>query len=225
MKNLAVMFLVVASIGCYAQNEKGQISAGRWLASGIFCYDSESDKRELVTTSESGSSTGKISLYGGYAFADNQVAGLGIGYESTTSTFMTEDPSSTFFTDNTDRSSTFSISPFYRYYQWCSPEFAFVGTAKLPLGFTNSSSERLVNPSDPGEGTTTIDDPSHTSFGVWIVPSFMWMPDENWSVEIGLGRLGFNSSSASEGDDKYSSFEFSGKVDLLSPSFAVGYYF
>ena len=225
MKKLMAFLMILGTSGLMGQ-ETGVIQQGRWLTSGVLCYDSDSeDENTSAGTSETSWNTGKLGLYGGYAFSDNQVVGLGVGYESYTNKFMSEDPTGSFFSDNVTKENTFSISPFYRYYKWCGEEFAFVGTAKLPIGFTNESYKSLNDPSDPGQGSSTVDYPSHTSFGLWIIPSFMWMPDENWSIEAGIGQLGFSTSSASENGEEYSGFQMSAKVDLFSPMFVFSYYF
>jgi hypothetical protein len=226
MKRLLVLIMAMSVSGLFAQ---GVIEQGRWVTTGVLCYDSESDEEKNdVFTSEDSWNIGKLGVYGGYAFADNQVVGLGVGYESSVSKTMRTpvDPNfGGFYQDDTYREGTFSISPFYRYYKWCGEDFAFVGTAKLPIGFTNESFEDLNDSSDPNQGKTKTEYPSHTSFGVWIVPTFMWMPDENWSIEAGIGQLGFTTSSASGDGEEYSSFQFSGKIDLFSPMFMFSYYF
>ena len=131
--------------------------------------------------------------------------------------------------DNTYKGNTFSLIPFYRRYHFCSPQFALVGTAKLPIGFSNESEEYLTDPFDPSQGTDLIEYPSHTSIGFYVVPSFMWMPNRNWSLEASVGSIGFNSSSGS-GDVNgttidYSAFQFIAKLYLLNPFIAFSYYF
>lgn len=217
MKKLICVFLAGTAFSLSAQDPKlGQIDAGRWLASGGICFDSQNSTFESGSNSfESNDGFFKADIYGGYAFAENQVVGLGLGYTSAKSTNVLDEE----FLFNEVR-----LTPYYRRYKWCSEEFALVGTAKLPIGLRNSS-RMILDPSNPSEFIED-EDPTSTSVGFWITPSFMWMPDNNWSLEAGVGSLGFsNVTQTDDNDNKSTDFLLQAKLDLFNPWLAFAYYF
>lgn len=231
MKNSLLLLFALISFAAFSQTEPGVILKGTKLFSGGFCFDSESDdEKSTGNTSMYKTSNSLIAVYGGYALSDNNVVGLGVSFDANKTQNKSEQtgPFGTFNTDNINKTNTFSIVPFYRRYYFCSPAFALVGTAKLPIGFSNESEQSLVSSSDPSQGTVTVDYPGHTSIGLWIAPSFMWIPSGKWSLEASVGQIGFATSSGSgevSGQNvDYSSFDFIAKVYLLNPFIAFALY-
>ncbi len=230
MKKSLLLLFALASFTAFSQTEKGVILKGTKLLSGGFCIETSSDEESSQFYSEeSRMSEVLLAVYGGYAISDNNVVGLGLSYNSYTNAYKSSQSGGSFQQDNENKTSTISIVPFYRRFYFCSPEFALVGTAKLPIGFANESEQRLQNPTDPSQGTELIEYPGHMSFGLWLAPSFLWMPSEYWSIEGSVGRVGFVTSSGSgdvQGENvDYSSFEFVAKIYLLNPFIAFTYYF
>lgn len=207
-----------------------QIPSSSWVVLGGICYDSDksTDYDQVALTSEfvelnNSQSTFEFKGGAGYAFAENQVAGLKLGYEinkdmneSLLNPALSDDIGTYTYTD-----SRFSLNPFYRYYYFCAPKFAIIGQLRVPIVFKSSKYE-----AEAGGTTTSLEDPGSFGIGAWLNPKLAWFPKDNWSLEAGVGRLGFYSEGYDDDDNnRIKDSQFSAKLWFFQPNLTVSYYF
>lgn len=207
-----------------------QIPASSWVVLGGICYDNDksTDYDQVISTNEfveltSSQSTFEFKGGAGYAFAENQVAGLKLGYEinKDMNEFLPNPALSADIGTQTYTDTRFSINPFYRYYYFCAPKFAIIGQLRVPIVFKNSKYEI-----EAGSNTTTQEDPGSFGIGAWLNPKLAWFPKDNWSIEAGVGRLGFYSEGYDDDDNnRIKDSKFSAKLWFFQPNLTVSYYF
>ena len=205
-----------------------QIPSSTWMMIAGICFDNDksnnfvqtgqNDFVELINTQSTFALKGGV----GYAIMENHVAGLKLGYEINKSSdeqlvsFPSDEIETVIFTDT-----RLVIAPFYRYYYFCAPTLAIIGQLRVPLVFTGGTYEV-----EGGPNATSQEDPSGFGIGAWVNPKLAWFPKENWSIEAGVGRLGFYTEGYDNDDNnRINESFFSAKLWMFRPSLAVSYYF
>lgn len=204
-----------------------QIPSSTWMITGGISYQNDqftdygyyalgNDYIELQNSISSFAT--RVGL--GYTFAENQIVGLELGYDVDRSV----DEDLIFGTDEIETFTTtdtrFMLAPFYRYYYFCAPSLAFIGQVSVPIVMTGGKTEV------EGPNPASVEDPSGFGIGVWLTPKLAWFPKDNWSLEAGVGRLGYYTEGYDDPNNnriKNSSLEAT--LWMFQPSLSISYYF
>lgn len=198
MKKLFLFFV----FAILALTGKAQTSAGTVVVGGGF--DFVSDSPENSNNQKTSSFSFQPSV--GYFVADHFVVGLDFAIiTSKTSAGGT----------TTDKTSTFAIGPYARYYKFLTDneKVAFFGQADFAFAFGKDT---------PYVGSST----KSSAFSVGISPGFSYFFSKHWSGEIGFTGLRLTTSdpNTDANNDKTTTFQFG--INSLTPSgIAVRYYF
>ena len=198
MKKTILFFsFLIVSVLAKAQTEAGTVVLG-----GGFNFTSSSPENSNNTKTSSFSFEPSI----GYFVADRFVVGLDVGIATSKSTAGGT---------TTDKSSTFLIGPYARYYKFLSDneKVAFYGQADFAFGFGKDTQGN--NPST-----------KQAAFTIGVSPGFSYFFSKHWSGEIGFTglRLTTYDPNTNVNNDKSTTFQFG--INSLTPSgIAVRYYF
>lgn len=204
-----------------------QIPPSTWMIIAGICYDNDQSTdygyyplgNEYIELQNSNST---FALKGGlgYTFAENQMAGLKLGYEVNRSIDEQLVPGTDEIVTFTDTDTRFMIAPFYRYYYFCAPTLAFIGQVRVPIVMTGGQSEV------EGPNPSSNEIPSGFGIGAWLNPKLAWFPKDNWSVEASVGRLGYYTEGYDDANNnRITNSSFSAKLWMFQPRLAVSYYF
>ena len=196
---LLTIVLATLTIGASAQVDQGAI-----FFSGGFNYFSTESTMEIQDqfgpiTIDADLSDFSINLSGGAMLTDEIGAGLRIGFGSSGLTSQNED------FDQKLVNSTFSISPFGRYY--LDIDAPLYGVVELGVGIGQQ------------KATTTVDgnenDIKFRIFDVGLRPGVSFFMGDNLALDVFFGHLGYSSSTLQiEGD--------AGDADLTVGTFTFG---
>jgi len=205
-----------------------QIPQSTWMALGGICFDNDKSTNygyyaledEFIEL-QSSNSEFALKAGAGFAFAEDQVIGLKLGHQINRSTVEqlvsgTDEIETRISTDT-----RLTVTPFYRYYYFCAPAFAFIGQLRVPIAVTGGNFEV-----EGGPNPSSTEQPGGFGIGAWLNPKFAWFPKDNWSLEAGIGRLGFYTEGYDDSNNnRIKDSQFSAKLWLFQPRLTFSYYF
>lgn len=220
---LLVFVLFAASTAAFAQ-----IPGGTWFASGGICFDNSKSTNPTFngtdfTDLENSTTQFQLKLGAGYTFKENHSAGLGFGIDNTKNVNESLSQPGSVLVTRTNKTNSFFVAPFYRYYYFCAPQLAIIGQVHIPIVF--SGGEQVTDFSD-NTPSTRNESPGSFGIGGWVTPTFAWFPKNTWSLEASIGQVGFyNEGYKDDNDNRHSDSDFTAKLWLFQPTLAFTYYF
>ena len=220
---LTALAVTLALTGAQAQ------TAGRMFLGGMASFSSTTGKTTTtfgtttVSTDAPKVTQGGIMPTFGYFVTDNVVAGVGVGYSSTTS-----ETSGTNSSD-TRAQGDFNVMPYVRYANKIGDKLLLWGELNVPI---SSGTAKRTQVNTIGGTTITTETTSATSgFGVGVQPGLTFFLADNFAIEAKFGRLGYsrntNTTPATGNDNKTvdESSTFGLSLDARTLSFGLHYYF
>ena len=127
----------------------------------------------------------------GFMFAENMGAGLEINFAFDKTTNPKNDVN---LVENIDKTTTFGVTPYFRYVFATVDNFTFYADGKVNF---STSKDKNVN-----DGTTTDGDKT-MKFGINVVPGFAYNLTDNisFNAELNILKLGWNMTKTTEPKD------------------------
>lgn len=153
-----------------------QINQDAWRLSAGLCYDQDkfsfpqfngTDFTEL----EQVETEAAIKVDVGYAFRENSLIGLKVGYETFKDAGENLNLGTGGIATTTDFDRQFSIAPTYSYFHFCASQYAIKGELSVPFTFGGGTS--TIEYSD-GPNPPEMKMPDSFGIGAWLTPSFVW---------------------------------------------------
>lgn len=233
MKKVLLVVLVALAVSLNAQIESGKLLLG-----GSLGINSNSGTSEVIasgtTTSVDDPASFSFSIMpqGAFMLTENIGVGLGIGFSSTKTTtpnVIVDNAGDQF--DQIQRSSSFVIAPFARYYKNVTEKFYLFGELGLPIR-TGKTKQLRQSTNDDGLGTEDDDSVNKTfNLGFNLSLGANYFIRENIALEASFGLFGINYNSGKstftdkDGKngviDKNSSFNFGFNTDNVFNTGAI----
>lgn len=216
MKKVLLGLIILAALGVNAQIETGKIFVGGSL--GISSSGSSNENINGATTVETeGNSRFGFNILpqAGYMLTEQIGVGLGIGYGIDKLTRPDFFDNGTDQFDQIEKTGSFIISPFARYYKNVTDKFYLYGNFAIPIRMSNNS---YLIWNDNFDGTVDYDGTNKSSsFGVSLGLGADYFITDNIALEANFNLFGVNyysyktTSTDVNGDgnvDKSSGFNF-----------------
>ena len=192
MKKILLGALIIAGMAVNAQITSGQLFTGGAFSLKTTGGTTDNIVTGTTTTKDNASSfTFKLIPQVGFMITENIGAGLGIGYQYYSRTTPNAIPGTgTDIYDQVEKTGTFIINPFVRYYKSVTEKFYIFGEASLPIAMVNYSSLKL---NDNGDGT--VDDDRITKgsgFGLGLALGANYFVTDNIALEAGFNLFGIS---------------------------------
>ncbi|WP_256011355.1 outer membrane beta-barrel protein [Desertivirga xinjiangensis] len=190
-KVLLIAAIAVCSLKVSAQTEQGNIVVG-----GSVNFSSQK-----IEVEDDAATSFSIIPKAGYFIQENIALGTGIGFQSGKSF-------------DGDKTNTFIIAPFGRYYKSISEQFKFFGELSVPMAFGRSENE------DGDKG------PKYSAIGVGLSPGFAFFPTKKFGIELSFSGISYRSETVKPeiGDDMTSNV-FNIGADFFNPNIGLLFYF
>jgi outer membrane protein len=192
-KTTFILLLIASSLASQAQTAAGNMMVGGTLSVTSNSYSGG----DFKTTSTA------FAPSFGYFVSDNFAVGASI------SIIGSSDDNGT----TTDKSSSFGIGPFARYYKFTSNEdFAFFGQGTI---------QYVAGKEDDTAGN----DVKFSQVSFAVAPGFAYFPTDHWAIDFSLTLLSVTSEDPNkDADDDNNTYVRFG-LNTLSPSIGIRYHF
>lgn len=191
--NMKKQLLTLVAVCAIAMAANAQTEKGNNLIGGSIGFNYNNQK-PLNTTNSSTNGTSRsfnISPNFGHFFAKNLAVGLQVGYSSGKSESQSvyfPGSNSPQFINYVNKSNSFNIFPFLRYYVDIVDKFKFFGQANVGMAFgkTKNSTTYPVNYVDQNINY------KNTYYQASVNPGFAFFPSKKWAVELSFPLLSYN---------------------------------
>ena len=207
MKKILLGALIIAGMAVNAQITSGQLFVGGSI--GFSTQGSSDEKTTGSTTTKTTTTTDGVSRFSynimpqvGFMITENIGAGLGIGYdfEKTTTPDGLSNATGTDKFEQVEKTGTFAIAPFARYYKGVTEKFYLYGELSVPFAMSNT--KKLMMNEDK-DGTTDDDGVFKSSeFGVGLGLGANYFVSSNIALEVkfNLFNISYTSIKRTEED-------------------------
>ncbi|AZB28959.1 MULTISPECIES: outer membrane beta-barrel protein [Chryseobacterium] len=213
--------LLIASAVALFGLSNAQIAKGTVYLSGSVGYSQE----------ESNNGNSKVENFNvlptvGYFVAPNLAVGVGVGYQTKTTTDIDTNTFGAATIVDTDKvkKPAFVVEPFVRKYWTLGEKLYFFGQLAVPMQFGKTETEGSIvtTTGSTVTTTTTSTEAKYTSIGVTVKPGLDYFLNKNWTIEATIGEFGYNNYKPKEGDAT-NNYNFG--LNLSSVTIGVKYVF
>ncbi|WP_406827321.1 outer membrane beta-barrel protein [Pedobacter sp. KACC 23697] len=185
---LTLVAICAIAMGANAQTEKGDNLIGGSIG---FNNSKQKPLNSTNTFSTGNSKSFNIAPRFGHFFGKNLALGLQIGYggnksESQSTYFLGS--GSPQFINSVDKSHSFNVIPYLRYYVDIVHKFKFFGQANVGMAFGKST----YNLTSSGNYITETTHYKTTYYQASINPGFAFFPTKKWAVELSFPLLAYS---------------------------------
>lgn len=171
--------LLLIAISVIALKSHAQTEAGKFMLGGNVIYNSSKNSDDISTATVS------ITPQAGYFIKKNLAIGTAIGYQMQRLQVNHGDVSNSY----TNKTTSFVVAPFARYYTNITEQFRFFGQLSVPMSFGNSKT-------GDGEGNHYVKQSTNRSIGAKLSPGFAFFPGgSKVSFEFSVEGLNYNHGS------------------------------